>query len=627
MSKIIGIDLGTGFSCVSIFENGESKVITNAEGDRTTPSVVGFNKNGETLVGKTALRQAITNAKNTVFGIKRFIGQKYDDVINVAKMMPYETKKASDGGVLVHVNDRDYTPEEISSLILQKLKRDAESYLGEPVTQAVITVPAYFNDSQRKSTQAAGKIAGLEVLRIINEPTAASLAYGLDKKDSDQTIAVFDIGKGTSDCSILEVGDGVFEVLSTNGDSLLGGADFDEAIVNFITEKFQKEQGINLKSDPQALQRLTDAAEKAKIELSSALTTDINIPFISMNADGPVHLNETLTRAKFEQLVSNVFDKFKSNVLTCIKDSKKDISEIKEVIMVGGSTRIPYIQEFAKKIFNRDVNKSVNPDEAVAMGAAIQGAVLGGDKSTGDILLLDVTPLTLSIETAGNIATPMIEKNTTIPFKKTEVFSTATDNQPAVTIRVAQGERQFFSDNKILGQFNLDGIAPAPRGVPQIEVTFDIDVNGVLKVTAKDKGTGKEQNITITNSSGLSDDEINKMVEEAKLHEEEDKKKKEQVELENRVEMTIYNAEKSVKDHADKIPEDLKNEINGKIEKLKEIKEKKDYTNAYNYINELLESLQKIGQYVYQQQPNNGTTPPPNGNNDEGEVKDAEVVE
>ena len=633
MSKIIGIDLGTGFSCVSFFENGNSVVIPNAEGARTTPSIVGFNKNGEILVGTTAARQAITNPKNTVFGIKRFIGQKYKDVENIAKLMPYTVKESKNGGVVVNIQDKDYSPEEISAMILQKLKRDAEAFLGETITQAVITVPAYFSDSQRQSTKDAGKIAGLEVLRIINEPTAASLAYGIDKKEGDKTIAVWDIGAGTSDVSILEVGDGVFEVLSTNGDSMLGGKNFDEAIVKYIAEKFKTENGIDLTKDAQALQRLTDAAEKAKIELSTAVSTDINIPFISMNTDGPVHLNETLTRAKFEELLSNVFDKFGENTNICIKDSGKNVSDISEVIMVGGSTRVPYVQNFAKNLFGKEVNKSINADEAVAMGAAIQAAVLSGDDSTGDILLLDVTPLSLSIETMGGIATKMIEKNTTIPVKKSEVFSTASDNQPSVTIKVAQGEREFFNDNKLLGQFNLDGIVPAPRGIPQIEVTFDIDANGILKVTAIDKGTNKEQHITITNSSGLSEEEINRMVNEAKEHEEEDKKRKKDIDSLNRLDQTIFQAEKAIKENDEKLPTEFKDNMKIEIDKLKSIRDNKEYDKIENAISEFSEKMQDIGKYVYEQQPNATTNPfenvtnnPFSNTSNNNDVSEAEVV-
>ena len=622
MSKVIGIDLGTGFSCVSIFENGSSKVIPNAQGARTTPSIVAFTKNGEIVVGTSAARQAVTNPKNTIFGIKRFIGKKFNEIQDIAKLMPYNVKEGKNGSIVVNIGEKDYTPEEISAMILQKLKRDAESYLGEKVDKAVITVPAYFNDSQRQSTKDAGKIAGLEVLRIINEPTAASLAYGIDKKENDKTIAVFDIGAGTSDISILDVGDGVFEVLSTNGDSLLGGRDFDEAIVKYIADKFKSEQGVDLTKDPQALQRLTDAAEKAKCELSSSLSTEINIPFVSMNSNGPIHLNETLTRAKFEELVSAVFDKFEQPTLTCIKDSGKTVSEIDEVIMVGGSTRVPYVQNFAKRIFGKQVNKNLNPDQCVSCGAALQGAVLSGDDSTGDILLLDVTPLSLSIETMGGIATKMIEKNSTIPVRKSQIFSTAQDNQPSVTIRVAQGERQFFVDNKLLGQFNLDGIAPSPRGVPQIEVTFDIDANGILKVTAVDKGTGKQQNITITNNSGLSDEEIERMVNEAKVHEQEDKKRRKEVDSLNMLDQTIFQAQKTIKEYSDKIPNDLKETLNKKIDELKVVKNNKEYDKIDSALASFNEQMQKIGQYVYQ---NNQQADNTVSNNDDN-VVDADVV-
>lgn len=625
MSKVIGIDLGTGFSCVSVFEKGNTTVIPNSEGARTTPSIVAFTKNGEIAVGISALRQAVTNSKNTVFGIKRFIGKKFNQVSDIAKLMPYQVKEGKNGSVLVNIQDKDYTPEQISAMILQKIKRDAQAYLGEKVDKAVITVPAYFNDSQRQSTKDAGKIAGLQVLRIINEPTAASLAYGIDKKENDKTIAVFDIGAGTSDISILDVGEGVFQVLSTNGDSLLGGRDFDQAIVKYISDKFKSENGVDLTKDSQALQRLTDAAEKAKIQLSSSVSTQLNIPFISMNQNGPIHLNETLTRAKFEELISNVFDKFEQRTLTCIKDSGKDISEIDEVILVGGSTRVPYIQNFAKRVFGKQVNKSVNPDEAVSIGSAIQGAVLSGDSSTGDILLLDVTPLSLSIETMGGVSTKMIEKNTTIPTKKSEIFSTASDNQPSVTIRIAQGERQFFADNKFLGQFNLDGIAPAPRGIPQIQVTFDIDANGILNVTAVDKGTGKQQKITITNNSGLSDQEVQRMVNEAKAHEEQDKKRRQEVDSLNMLDQTIFQAEKTIKQYQEKLPVELKDSLNKKIESLKTIKDNKEYDKIDSAITSFNEQMQKIGQYIYQNNTENKAENNTSPNKDE--VVDADIVQ
>ena len=627
--KVLGIDLGTGNSCMSIFENGQGKVIPNAEGELTTPSIVCFTKTGERLVGSSAKRQAITNPKNTIHSVKRFIGRKFDEVKDIAKLMSYDVVANTNGDAAVKVGDKLYSPPEISSMVLQKLKRDAEAYIGETITDAVITVPAYFNDSQRQATKDAGKIAGLNVLRIINEPTAAALAYGIDKKNKNQIIAVYDIGQGTSDCSILECGDGVFEVLSTNGDSLLGGKDFDEAVVKYLIDKFKKENGVDLSKDNQALQRLTEAAEKAKCELSTATSTDINVPFISMNQSGPLHLNESLTRSKLEQLIGEVFDKFIGPCETCIKDSGKSKSEINEVLMVGGSTRVPYVQEIAKRAFNvSEVNKGVNPDEAVALGAGIQGAVLAGDTSTGDVVLLDVTPLTLSIETMGSVATHMIEKNTTIPTKRTEVFTTAVDNQPAVDIRICQGERQKFADNKFLGTFKLDGILPAPKGMPQIEVTFDLDANGILTVTAKDKGTGKEQHITITSNNGLSDADIERMVKDAELHAEEDKKFKEQVELINKTDSLINAIEKQLESNKDKISSDLSNEIKSKIDQLKQLKDQKDYDQLKIKVSEFETLIQKIGEQIYSasnaQQSNNTTQ---TDKNDDGDVIDAEVVE
>lgn len=627
MSKVLGIDLGTGFSCMSIYENGEAKVINNAEGARTTPSIVAFTKSGQRLVGVPALRQAITNPTRTIHSVKRLIGRKFSEIQNIVKLMPYKIVEGPNGKAMIEIDDKKYSPEEISSMVLAKLKTDAESFLGEKITDVVITVPAYFDDSQRQATKDAGTIAGFNVLRIINEPTAASLAFGIDKKKEDKTIAVFDIGKGTSDISILECGDGVFEVLATNGDSLLGGADFDEAIVKYIANKFNKENGVDLFKDNQALQRLTDAAEKAKIELSTASQTEINIPFISMNASGPIHLNETLTRAKFEELLSQVFDKFKTPCEQCIKDSGKQISEINEVLMVGGSTRVPYVQEFAKKIFNKDVNKGLNPDQVVAQGAAIQGAVLGGDKSVGDVVLLDVTSISYGIEVEGSIMAKLIESNTTIPTKKSEIFTTAADNQNAVTIRVFQGESKMTARNKLIGQFNLDGILPAPRGVPQIEVEFNIDSNGILSVSAKDKGTNKEQHITIQPNGGLSKDEIEKLKKEAELHAEEDQKAVKLIEVKNKAESMIYQIEKQMKEYEDKIDSTLKSEIESKLQTLKEVKDSGDFDKITNAINDTQQSLMKIGEQVYRnQQQSTQQTPPPNTNNNE-DIVDAEVVE
>jgi len=653
MSKtVIGIDLGTGNSCMSIYKNGECVIIPNSEGNRTTPSVVAFTKDGQRLVGQSAKRQEITNPLCTIHSVKRLIGRKYSEVKNIANLVSYKIVENKNKDAAVEINDKIYSPAEISSMVLAKLKSDAEAYLGESVTDAVITVPAYFNDSQRQSTKDAGKIAGFNVLRIINEPTAAALAYGIDKKEHSEIIAVFDIGQGTSDTSILDCGDGVFEVLATNGNALLGGADFDEAIVKHIAAKFNKLNGVDITKDKQALQRLTEAAEKAKCELSTASQTEINIPFISMNQDGPIHLNETLDRSTLERLIGNVFDKFKTPCETCLKDSGKSTSEINEVIMVGGSTRVPYIQNLAKSVFNKEVNKTVNPDEAVAMGAAIQGAVLVGDKSTGDVVLLDVTPLTLSVEIQNGLVANLIDKNTTIPTKKSQIFSTAADMQSEVTIHVIQGEREFAKDNKSLGKFKLDGIAPAPSGVPQIEVSFDIDANGILTVTALDKGTGKSQNITITASSGLTDSEINKMVNEAKSHEKEDKQKKTEIETTNKAESFINVIKKQLTEYSDKIPDSVKSDINKELTSLKTSIDNKDIGSINDKLKNLETKVQEIGKYIYKDNnPENKKADTPdvdkydtnniyNGKseysgksdynkntNDDDEVVDAEVVE
>ncbi len=599
MSKILGIDLGTTNSCMAVMENGEAKVIPNAEGNRTTPSIVAFTKNGERLVGQTAKRQAVTNPKNTIFSIKRLMGRKFSEVADECRNVPYTVVAAPNGDAAVEVEGKRYSPPEISAMILAKLKADAEAFLGEEVKQAVITVPAYFNDSQRQATKDAGRIAGLEVLRIVNEPTAASLAYGLDKK-SEETVAVYDLGGGTFDISIMDIGDGVFEVKATNGDTHLGGDDFDQVVINYLAEEFQKENGIDLRKDTQALQRLKEAAEKAKCELSSSMSTDINLPFISMNASGPVHMNINLTRAKLEQLSGALVERTVTPCRNCMKDAGLSNDGVREVIMVGGMTRMPLVQETAKKIFNRDPHKGVNPDEVVACGAAIQGGVLGGE--VNDVVLLDVTPLSLGIETMGGICTKLIERNTTIPTRKSEIFSTAADNQPAVDIHVLQGERDMASANKSIGRFRLDGIAPAPRGVPQIEVTFDIDANGILHVTAKDLGTGKEQKITITASSGLSSEEIDKMVNDAKAYADEDKLAKEKIEIHNRADSMIYQTEKQLKENADKIPAEIKAPIESSIEKLKGQLKADDTAGMKSTMEELEQQLMKFGEHLYSQQ-------------------------
>jgi molecular chaperone DnaK len=598
MGKVIGIDLGTTNSCMAVMEGGEPVVIPNAEGARTTPSVVAITKTGERLVGQVAKRQAITNPENTIFSIKRFMGRKFDDpeVQRDLKLVPYKVSAAPNGDCVVHLGGRTYSPPEISAMILQKLKADAEAYLGEPVTEAVITVPAYFNDAQRQATKDAGKIAGLEVLRIINEPTAASLAYGLDKKH-DELIAVYDLGGGTFDISILEIGDGTFQVLSTNGDTHLGGDDFDQRIIDWLIDEFKKQEGIDLRQDRQALQRLKAEAEKAKIELSSAQQTEINLPFITADASGPKHLNITLTRSKLEQLVHDLLQSTLEPVKKALADAGKKASDIDEVVLVGGQTRMPAVQKLVADFFGKEPHKGVNPDEVVAIGAAVQAGVLKGEVK--DVLLLDVTPLTLGIETLGGVMTPIIPRNTTIPTSKSQIFSTAADNQPSVEIHVLQGERPMAADNKSLGRFILDGILPAPRGVPQIEVTFDIDANGIVSVSARDKGTGREQKITIQPSSGLTKEEIERMQREAELHAEEDRRKREAIEVKNTADTMAYQAEKTLRDNADKIPSHLKDEVEEKVKAVRDAIEANDVARMRSTMDALSASLQKIGEAVY----------------------------
>lgn len=567
MGKIIGIDLGTTNSCVAVLEGGEPVVIPNAEGARTTPSMVAFAKNGERLVGAPAKRQAITNPENTIFSIKRFMGRMYDEVKEEISEVPYKVVRGKNNVARVQIDDKQYSPPEISAMVLQKMKQTAEDYLGQKVTEAVVTVPAYFNDSQRQATKEAGVIAGLEVRRIINEPTAASLAYGLDKKKNEK-IAVYDLGGGTFDISILELGDGVFEVKATNGDTHLGGDDFDQRIITWLVDEFKKAEGVDLSKDPMALQRLKEAAEKAKIELSSTTQTEINLPFITATDSGPKHLNMTLSRAKFEQLVDDLFQRTIGPCRTAMKDAGLSASEIDEVVLVGGMTRIPKVQEIAKEIFGKEPHRGVNPDEVVAIGAAIQGGVLGGDVK--DVLLLDVTPLSLGIETLGGVFTRLIEKNTTIPTRKSEVFSTAADSQTSVEIHVLQGEREMANANKTIGRFHLDGIPPAPRGIPQIEVTFDIDANGLLNVSAKDKATGKEQSIRIEASSGLTKEDIEKMVNDAKAHAAEDKKNREAIDLKNSADQLVYQTEKNLKEYGDKLDDGTKGKLEAAVGRVKE---------------------------------------------------------
>ena len=600
MGKVVGIDLGTTNSCVSVMEGGKPTVIANAEGFRTTPSVVAYTKNQDQLVGQIAKRQAVMNPDNTFYSVKRFIGRRVDEVNEESKEVSYGVEKAgSNVKVKCPVLDKQFAPEEVSAQVLRKLAEDAGKYLGETVTQAVITVPAYFNDSQRQATKDAGKIAGLEVLRIINEPTAAALAYGLDKK-SNERILVFDLGGGTFDVSVLEVGDGVFEVLSTSGDTHLGGDDFDKVIVDHLAETFKSNEGIDLRQDKQALQRLTEAAEKAKIELSNATQSEINLPFITATPEGPKHLDLTLTRAKFEELASNLIDRCRIPVEQALKDAKLSSSELDEIVMVGGSTRIPAVLELVKRTTSKDPNQTVNPDEVVAVGAAIQGGVLAGEVK--DILLLDVTPLSLGVETLGGVMTKMITRNTTVPTKKTETYSTAVDGQTNVEIHVLQGEREMASDNKSLGTFRLDGIPPAPRGVPQIEVTFDIDANGILSVTAKDKGSGKEQSISITGASTLSDSEVDKMVKDAEANASADKEKREKIDLKNQAETLVYQAEKQMGELGDKVEADAKAKVEEKRTKLQEAINAEDYDAMKTLLEELQQELYTVGASVYQQE-------------------------
>ncbi len=624
MGKVIGIDLGTTNSCVAVMEGGEPIVIANAEGNRTTPSMVAFSESGERLVGQQAKRQAVTNPENTLFAIKRLVGRKFDSdaVRKDIEISPFKIINADNGDAWVEARDKKYSPPEISAMILQKMKKTAEDYLGEAVTEAVITVPAYFNDSQRQATKDAGKIAGLEVLRIINEPTAAALAYGMDKK-GEEKVAVFDLGGGTFDISILELGDGVFEVKSTNGDTFLGGEDFDQHIIDYVAAEFKKDQGIDLRGDKMALQRLKEACEKAKCELSSSMETDINLPFITADQSGPKHMNIKLTRSKLESICTSLLDRLVGPCRTALKDAGLSASDIDEVLLVGGMTRMPAVQSKVQEIFNKAPNKGVNPDEVVAIGAAIQGGVLKGDVK--DVLLLDVCPLSLGIETLGGVMTKLIEKNTTIPCKKSQIFSTAADNQPAVSVHVLQGEREIATGNKTIGRFELVGIPAAPRGVPQVEVTFDIDANGILHVAAKDLGTGKEQSIRITASSGLSKEEIDKMVKDAETHAGEDKQKKELVEVRNQADGLAYTTEKTLKEHGDKVDEETRKAIEQALEELKKAMEGSDSADIKQKTEALASASHKLAEAMYKQEAAEGAAP--EGTAEEAGAADEGVVD